>query len=353
MESLSTILEELSDSFTDNFSERWSASPSLVILGVVGGLFLTSHVFNFLRMVASLYILPGKPLSSFHPKTQSSKSWALITGPTDGLGLHFTHTLARANYNLLLASRSASKLSSLQTALQKTYPTLSVKIVPIDFSTATPQDYTSLQTAIHECSDIGVLINNVGKSHAFPVPFADTSSQEMEDIIEINVRATLKVTSMVVPAMISQKRGLVLTMGSFAGLIPTPLLATYSGSKAFLQYWSSALGSELAPHGITVELVQSYSITGGMSKIRRASALVPGPEEYVGSVMRRIGRTGGAQGFAYTSTPYWGHAVMEWFLGTVAGFTGAFVVGRNKVMHEDIRRRALRRAERERGKKGQ
>ena len=175
----------------------------------------------------------------------------------------------------------------------------------------------------------------------------------MEDIIEINVRATLKVTSMVVPAMISQKRGLVLTMGSFAGLIPTPLLATYSGSKAFLQYWSSALGSELAPHGITVELVQSYSITGGMSKIRRASALVPGPEEYVGSVMRRIGRTGGAQGFAYTSTPYWGHAVMEWFLGTVAGFTGAFVVGRNKVMHEDIRRRALRRAERERGKKGQ
>ena len=144
-------------------------------------------------------------------------------------------------------------------------------------------------------------------------------------------------------------------MGSFAGLFPTPLLATYSGSKAFLQYWSSALGAELAPHGIMVELVQSYSITGGMSKIRRASALVPGPREYVDSVMRKIGRTGGAQGFAYTSTPYWGHAVMQWFLGTFVGFTGGFLLQRNKVMHEDIRRRALRRAERERanGKKGQ
>ncbi|KAL8719284.1 MAG: hypothetical protein Q9225_003686, partial [Loekoesia sp. 1 TL-2023] len=80
----------------------------------------------------------------------------------------------------------------------------------------------------------------------------------MREIININCHGTLLTTSLVAPKMVSQKRGLILTMGSFGGLMPTPLLATYSGSKAFLQQWSTALACELQPHGVTVELVQSY-----------------------------------------------------------------------------------------------
>lgn len=150
--------------------------------------------------------------------------------------------------------------------------------------------------------------------------------------------------------MINRKRGLILNMGSFGGLLPTPLLATYSGSKAFLQQWSSALGAELAPFHITVELVQAYLITSAMSKIRRPSLLVPSARAFAKVVLSRLGRTGGAQGWAYTSTPYWSHALSQWIL-TFVGFTGEWVVQRNKVMHEAIRKRALRKREREAGKK--
>lgn len=62
------------------------------------------------------------------------------------------------------------------------------------------------------------------------------------------------------PGMISRKRGLILTVGSFAALIPSPLLAVYSGSKAFVQTWSQALGSELKGSGVTVELLNTYFV---------------------------------------------------------------------------------------------
>ena len=212
-----------------------------------------------------------------------------------------------------------------------------------------PDDWGRLKEMISDL-DISILINNVGKSHDIPVAFAETSEQEMEDIINVNCHGTLKVTRLVVPGMVQRKRGLILTMGSFGGLLPTPLLATYSGSKAFLQQWSTALGSELSAYNISVELVQSYLVMSAMSKIRKPSLTVPSPRNFVRSVLGRIGRTGGAQGWGYTSTPFWSHAIMQWGISTFAGLSNTFVVGINKDMHEGIRKRALRKADREKGK---
>ena len=87
-----------------------------------------------------------------------------------------------------------------------------------------------------------------------------------------------------------------------------------------------------------------------MSKVRKPSLLVPNARNYAKAVLGNIGRTGGAQGYAYTSTPYWAHAVMEWALGTFAGVLNQFVVQRNGAMHESIRRRALRKIDRGRKK---
>jgi 17beta-estradiol 17-dehydrogenase / very-long-chain 3-oxoacyl-CoA reductase len=134
--------------------------------------------------------------------------------------------------------------------------------------------------------------------------------------------------------------------------MPTPLLATYSGSKAFLQAWGTALGAELAEHGILVQVVQSHLVTSNMSKIRRTSLLVPSPKAFVRATLAKIGRSGGSQGIPFSMTPYWSHATFLYVISSTVGVWSAFVLGRNKRMHEDIRKRALRKAERE-GKKGQ
>ena len=109
--------------------------------------------------------------------------------------------------------------------------------------------------------------------------------------------------------------------------------------------------AELEPAGIRVHLLQSYLVTSAMSKIRRPSALVPTPRTFVRAALSKIGRSGGAQGIAYTGTPYWAHALMHWGLLTFVGTMNRFVVGRNKVMHEQIRTRALKKQALRDGKK--
>ena len=245
----------------------------------------------------------------------------------------------------MLVSRTASKLDTLAQQIRSLYPSVSTQTLAIDFASASPADYDRLAALVKDL-DIAVLVNNVGVSHDIPVPFLQTPTAELEAIVTINCLATLRVTQLIAPGMVRRRRGLILTMGSFGGLLPTPLLATYSGSKAFLQYWSSALGAELSPHGVTVELVQSYLVTSAMSKIRRPTALVPTPRAFVAAVLAKIGRAGGAPDWPYSSAPYWSHGLAAWGLG-VLGTTNEWVMRVNQRMHQDIRRRALRKLERE------
>jgi 17beta-estradiol 17-dehydrogenase / very-long-chain 3-oxoacyl-CoA reductase len=215
----------------------------------------------------------------------------------------------------------------------------------------------------------------------------------MQNIIRINCEATLRVTQIVLPRMIPQKKGLVLTMGSFGGLMPTPLLATYAGSKAFLQAWSHALAGEVERDGITVHFVHAYLVTryftshifhptpfifplkppsipsrypntplpprayktnaipkkphSAMSKVRRPSLLIPNEKAFVRSVLSKIGRRGGSVGFTNSGSPYWTHAVFAFVTTGITGVYSSLVRGINLSMHVDIRKRALRKRERE------
>lgn len=268
----------------------------------------------------------------------------MITGASDGIGKEFALQLAKSGYSTILVSRTASKLDTVAETIQQKYnkPT---KVLAMDFAANKDTDYEKLKSLVEEL-DVAILINNVGLSHSIPVPFVQTPEDEMNDIITINCVGTLKVTRIVAAGMIRRKRGLILTMASFGGMLPSPLLATYSGSKAFLQQWSTAIGSELAPYNITVELVQSYLVTSAMSKIRKSSVLIPNPRAFVKSVLGSIGRTGGAQGWAYTSTPYWSHAIMHWCISMFLGNGNKQLLEFNNKMHQGIRKRASRKQER-------
>lgn len=293
----------------------------------------------------STTVTDRRQLRSFGPRG----SWALVTGASDGIGKQFAEQLAKAGYNLILVSRTASKLQSVSDAIKQSHSGVRAEILAMDFGANLDSDYKKLAALIKD-KDVAVLINNVGQSHSIPVPFAETSESEMNNIITINCTATLRVTQLVLPAMLARKRGLILTMGSLGGLLPTPLLATYSGSKAFLQHWSSALASELEPSGITVHFVHAYLVTSAMSKVRRPSLFIPSEKQFVRSVLAKIGRTGGSVGYAYSGSPYWSHGLMIAPIISVLGAYNDWVAGINKNMHADIRKRALAKAEREKAK---
>lgn len=294
-----------------------------------------AHVFQCLTPTAQLskYGKPG--------------TWAVITGASDGLGKEYAAQLAKKGFNLVLVSRTKSKLDAIANELETKYAAkkLQVKTVAMDFSQDNDADYKTLKAEISGL-DVGILVNNVGQSHSIPVPFLETPKQELQDIVTINCLGTLKVTQAVAPILKQRKCGLILTMGSFAGWTPTAYLATYSGSKAFLQHWSNALAAELADDQVDVYLVLSHLVTTAMSKVRRPSLLVPPVRPFVTAALGKVG-LGSFQTAPGTYTPWWSHALLLWLVENVPGSMSPITIAVNKSMHVDIRKRALRKQERE------
>jgi 17beta-estradiol 17-dehydrogenase / very-long-chain 3-oxoacyl-CoA reductase len=145
-------------------------------------------------------------------------AWAVVTGATDGIGREFAVQLAKAGFNTYLAARNTALLSSTAEELGEFPPVpicgeinlpaeqkykVQTKTHSIDFAKAGDAEYAEFAKSVEDL-DVGVLVNNVGKSHSMPVYFVDTPKDELEDIVSINVNATIKVTYAILPGMVQR-----------------------------------------------------------------------------------------------------------------------------------------------------
>ena len=79
-------------------------------------------------------------------------------------------------------------------------------------------------------------------------------------MISLNVVALVRLTHIILPGMISRRKGLIINAGSFSGYITSPFLTVYSGTKSFLNAFSNALGAELKDKGIVVQNLNTYFV---------------------------------------------------------------------------------------------
>ncbi|TEB37438.1 3-ketoacyl-CoA reductase, partial [Coprinellus micaceus] len=312
------------------------------VLLAFGAFSVARLVYQTLNVLLQTFVLPGKSLKKFGAK---KGAWAVVTGATDGIGREFAVQLAKAGFNTYLAARNTALLSSTAEELEQKYK-VQTKTHSIDFAKAGDAEYAEFAKSVEDL-DVGVLVNNVGKSHSMPVYFVDTPKDELEDIVSINVNATIKVTYAILPGMVQRKRGVIFNVGSFAGYVASPMLAVYSGTKAFLSKFSDALGEEVKKDGVVVEHLNTYFVVSKLSKIRKSSALIPKPGPFVRAALSKIGLSCGAaySGRPKTSTPYWSHALIDYAM-TVIGMPSLFITYTHN-LHKDIRRRALGKQARE------
>ncbi|KAJ3100039.1 hypothetical protein HDU97_002523 [Phlyctochytrium planicorne] len=321
------------------------SSAVVYAAAALGTYFLLRNVGELVYSLANAYLIPGKPLTTYG--AGNSKAWAIVTGASDGIGKEFALQLAKAKFNVLILARTKSKLDAVAAEAKASNPSANVIVHPFDFSTTKDSDYEALKKAIDGITSdggfVGVLVNNVGINHDIPTPFLEESEQVVQNIVQVNILAQLKLTQIVAPKMIAYKAAkkqssLILNIGSVAGTIPSGLLSVYAASKAFLRFWSQALGMELGPKGIHVEHVTTYFVTTAMSKIRRANFSTPTPKVYVKSVLKNVGKS-------LDSTPFPAHALMMWTINTFT--TESFRLWYSNQMHVSIRKRALKKRERE------
>ncbi|PCH43532.1 3-ketoacyl-CoA reductase [Wolfiporia cocos MD-104 SS10] len=294
------------------------------------------------------FVLPGTNLKKYGA---GKGSWAVVTGASEGIGREFALQLAKKGFNVLVSARNSAALDALVTEIETSCPPerkVQAKAFTMDFSQLSDEAQWGRLAAELEGLDIGVLVNNVGRSHRSPIYFAEAPADEVEDIVKINVNATVRVTRIVLSGMVGRKRGLILNMGSFSGTgVASPMLATYAGTKAFLSSWTASLAEEVSSSGVDVQCLNTYFVVSNMSKIRRSNITTPTPKVYVRSVLQKVGLSCGAlwTGRPFVSTPFWSHAVIDYFMNLIGW--KMFFIRYTHNLHKSIRKRYLRKLERE------
>ncbi|KAK4763250.1 hypothetical protein SAY86_009018 [Trapa natans] len=268
----------------------------------VGSLSLLRFLLAFLNWIYVNFLRPGKNLKKYG-------SWALVTGPTDGIGKGFAFQLARKGLNLVLVGRNSEKLKDVSDSIRARHAKTQIKTVVVDFSGDLDDGVSRIREAI-EGLDVGILINNVGVSYPYARYFHELDEELLKNLIKVNVEGTTKVTQAVLEGMLRRKKGAIVNIGSGAAIvIPSdPLYAVYAATKAYIDQFSRCLYVEYKKQGIDVQCQVPLYVATKMASIRRSSFLVPSAEGYAQAALRWIG-------YEPRCTPYWPHTLL-WVLAS-------------------------------------
>ena len=177
-----------------------------------------------------------------------SGTFALVTGASSGLGEEFARQLAHRGCNLVLSGRSRDKLETLASDLARING-VATRVVTGDL--AEPGGAEQLGLII---DDLGVkvdhLINNAGFGSAGSLAASDAARQTT--MVRVNCEAVVCLSRHFLPGMVARNRGGIINVASTAAYQPTPYMATYGASKAFVMSFSAALASELDKSNVRV-----------------------------------------------------------------------------------------------------
>ena len=112
---------------------------------------------------------------------------------------------------------------------------------------------------------VGVLVNNAGLSYDYPEYLHDVDDARVTQLVELNCLSLTKLTKAVLPAMREKKTGAIVNVSSISGIAPTGLLAVYSASKAYVDFFSRSIAEEYARDGIFVQSLMPMFVSSPMS----------------------------------------------------------------------------------------
>ncbi|HVN52678.1 MAG TPA: SDR family oxidoreductase [Anaerolineaceae bacterium] len=173
---------------------------------------------------------------------------ACITGASSGIGAAFARRLAPLGYDLILVARRVGLLEELSSEL-RCDPAAQVEILPVDL--AGPGQLAGLEERLRALERLELLVNNAG--FGTQGSFLAVSVEDADRMIDVHVRASVRLARAALPGMVQRGRGAVINVASLAGLLPIPGSVTYSATKAYLIAFSEALSMELAGTGVRVQ----------------------------------------------------------------------------------------------------
>lgn len=176
---------------------------------------------------------------------------ALVTGASRGIGRAITLALREGGAYVIACARASKALESLSDILGD-----GGEIWAGDATT------DAFLERLAQLEKLDILINNIGIN--FPEPFLDVSDDHLDKMLDLNVRATFRISREGVRRM--SKGGCVVNISSQMGHVGSPNRTTYCMTKHAMEGLTKAMAVELAPQGIRVNSVAPTFIETDMTR---------------------------------------------------------------------------------------
>lgn len=188
-----------------------------------------------------------------------------ITGATGDFGRAFAKRFADMGSRLILLGRNVDKLQALQKELGETHENR------FHIGVCDMTDRASIEMCFanipDEFSDIDLLINNAGLALGLD-PAHKCNIEDWENMIDVNNKALVTMSRLVLDGMEKRKKGHIINIGSTAGNYPYPGGNVYCASKAFVKQFSLALRADLQGTNIRVTNIEPGMVATQFSKVR-------------------------------------------------------------------------------------
>ncbi|OYD72238.1 UNVERIFIED_ORG: NADP-dependent 3-hydroxy acid dehydrogenase YdfG [Burkholderia sp. CF145] len=163
--------------------------------------------------------------------TSHSYQTALVTGASSGIGRAIAQRLVNDGLKVYALGRDAKALDALASECD-------VTPIALDLQDTTPLRDLFART------EIDVVVNNAGLLPAL-AKFAESELADIDRMIDINLRAPLRLAHMALDGMIQRRRGHLFFVGSSAGRFPHPNTAVYGATKAGTSMFCDSLRCDL------------------------------------------------------------------------------------------------------------
>ena len=187
----------------------------------------------------------------------------LVTGASTGIGRRLTERLAAAGYFVYAGVRKEADLKSL--AAIKNVQAIRLDVTKAEDVSAAVDTITKAGRGLYG------LVNNAGVAAIGSL--ADTSMEEFDLVMQVNVYGPYRVSKAFMPLLVAQK-GRIANIGSLSGILAARDLSAYSMSKHAIEAFTDSLAQDLAPLGVAVSVIEpgNYRSDIGKNATQRTGA---------------------------------------------------------------------------------